>query len=275
MIKKSLIFIGLGYLLFLVGMFFIGLGKFASAVFAEGWWVFTKDFTAILGSLATAFAVPWAIFLYFKQREKDRLDKVHEQARELLNELISVLTEGKLIANQIKINSLLYRLQSYIGGFNNPINNNYLYALRTHINQFFNHLEINSLFITNDPPFEQPTYYSSDLPDLIGKNRDRVLILATRMVNAKCYRSYEVGDYRTVNIDKGFSPQILSQLIVIAQPICIGNFTEASGDITWKQDNLKNLFNVLPELIAAYMYLAYSKYGHDLIIRLENNKKSS
>jgi hypothetical protein len=234
MIKKSLIFIGLGYLLFLVGMFFIGLGKFASLAFVDGWWAFTKDFASILGSFATVLSLPWIVWLYFEQRKQDRLDKWHELARDLLNELTSVLSEGVLLTNQLKINSLLYRLQSYIGNFNKPNNNDYLFALRTHLNQLFFNLEADSLFTPKDPAYQKVTYYDYDydLPDLTGKSRDFTLLLATRIVDSQCYRVHEFGDYLTISFDKGFDPKILSQLVVLAQPICIDNFTQPTIDIS-------------------------------------------
>ncbi len=263
----------ISYLFFLAGMFFIGLGKFASIAFADGWWTFTKDFASILGSLATAFAVPWAIWLYFKQLDKERIAKYHEQARGLLDELLAVLSKDKLLSNQIKINSLLYRLQSLIGDLDSPINANYVFALRTHIKQLFIHLKSESLFIYKGPAFQTITHNSTDFPDLTLKDRTSAVLVAHNIFSSKCYRTHEVGDYTTIVFDKLFDPQLLSKLVVIEQPICIGNFTIPAADIHWNQENLKDLFIFMPELIAAYIYVTNSKHGHDFIIRLDNERK--
>jgi len=260
----------------LVGMSFVGLGKFAAIAFKDGWWVFLKDLSSILGEFATALGLPLAIYMYFKGKEKDRADKWHEQARGLLGELILELTRDKLLSSQLTINSLLYRLRSYIGDFDAPLNNDYLFSLRTHLNQLFLNLERDSLFKPNDPAFEEHIIYSSDLSDLSGEKREITFGLAQSIAHSKCYKIHHFGKRSIVSFEGGFEPQLLSRLVLIAQPICSGNFTAKAADVLWKQESLKELFTVLPDLVASYIYLAYSTQGHDLIIKLDaefNNKK--
>lgn len=259
------------YLLFLVGMCFIGLGKFASIAFADGWWRLTKDVASILGSLGTALGVPWAIWLYFRQRDKDRVDKWHELARSLLSELTEVLKPEKLLANQLTINFLLFRLRSYIGDFNQPIHSDYLSALRTHINQLFQNLKSDDLVYCEIPGRLSLQPCDRDLIELHGGERNTTFSLAAYIVVARKYHIQRFGNDYYVSLEPGFDPQLLSKLVLIAQPICIGNCTSPASDVLWKEEDLKKLFGVLPNLIAGYLYLAYSDAGHALIQRLDQD----
>lgn len=267
------------YLIFLSGMCFIGLGKFASLVLADGWWALTKDFASLLASISTTLGLPLAIWLYFKQREKDRIDRkrvhdegLHNQLRDLMNELAAVLVPDKLLDNQIVINSLLFRVSSYDGLIDEKSRNNLNFALRTHINQLFENVQ--PLHLLRDYSETAADYLNSnvDLNELDKKYREDVLFLAKCIVNSKSYKVNELGTFKYVSLDKGFSVGLLSQLILIAQPICIGNYTNSVKDTSWNSDELKSLFSILPFTVAAYIYLAYSDIGKNLIIDLSGEK---
>lgn len=242
-------------------------------------WEFTQDFVSILSSLAAVIGLPWAIWLYFTQREKERIDKWHERARRLLEELIFILGDEKLIKNQITINSLLYRLRSYIGNFNKPVNNDYLSSLQTHLNQLFHHLERDSLLGNNSSNNnllirQTVSYCSTDLLELDEGHRKTVFDLAAAAVFSNTFKISEIAGIPNIAIKNGFDPQLLSRLLLLAQPIAT-NFTHKAADVLWRQDQLQELFNIVPELIATYIYLFYSESGCQLLLRLdkEMNKK--
>jgi hypothetical protein len=260
------------YLIFLSGMCFIGLGKFASLVLADGWWVLTKDFASLLASLSTALGLPLAIWLYFKQRERDHDERIVQQLRELMEELTSVLAPEMLLVNQVVINSLLYRINSKRMEVDERNRKEFDTSLITHINQLFKNIQPCNVISDYSEIGAEYLISNVELNDLHDEIQKAVLWLATCIVNSKSYKIIEIGTFKHVNLDKGFSAELLSQLIFIAQPICIGNYTNSVKDTSWNSEKLNSLFFILPFTVAAYIYLAYSDTGKNLIIDLHGER---
>lgn len=253
-------------------MCFIGLGKFASLVLADGWWALTKDFVSLLASISTTLGLPLAIWLYFKQRERDHDERIVQQLRELMEELTSVLAPEKLLANQVVINSLLYRINSKRMEVDERNRKEFDTSLITHINQLFKNIQ--PCNVISDYSELAAEYLTSnvELNDLHDGSQEAVLWLAKCIVNSKSYKINEFSTFKHVSLDEGFSAELLSQLIFIAQPVCIGNYTSSVKDTSWNSEELKSLFSILPSTVAAYIYLAYSDIGKNLIIDLNGEK---
>lgn len=260
------------YLIFLSGMCFIGLGKFASLVLDDGWWDLTKDFASLLASISTTLGLPLAIWLYFKQRERDHDERIVQQLRELFEELTSVLIPEKLLVNQVVINSLLFRINSKRMEVDERNRKEFDISLITHINQLFKNIQPCNIIADYVEASADHLNSSVELSDLDEKYRDDLLGLAKCIVNCENYQIREFGTYKYVSFEKGFSAGLLTQLILIAQPICVGNFTNSDKDTSWDSKKLKNLFYILPFTIAGYIYLFYSDVGKNIIIELNGEK---
>jgi hypothetical protein len=259
------------YVIFCLGLlalFVMSLGQYAAVAFKDGWWAFTKDVASIVGSLA----FPWAVWLYFKQRKVDHDEHRIMQLRELMGELTAVLVPEKLLDNQIVINSLLYRIHTKRMEVDERNRQEFDFSLRTHINQLLKNIQ--SCNVISDYSETAADYLTSnvELNDLDEKYRADTLWLSKCIVNSRSYEVHEFGTYKHISLDKGFSAGLLSQLILIAQPICIVNYTNSVKDTSWDNDKLKNLFSILPFIVAAYIYLAYSDAGKNLFIDLSGEK---
>ena len=244
----------------LLALFVMSLGQYADVAFKDGWWTFTKDVASILGSLG----FPWAVWLYFKQRKVDHDEQRVKQLRELMGELTAVLVPEKLLDNQIVINSLLYRINTKRMEVDERNRQEFDFSLRTHINQLLKNIQ--ACNIVNDYSETAADYLNSnvELNDLDEKYREDVLWLAKCIVNSRSFNVVELGSFKKVSFDKGFSAGLLLRLLIMAQP----NLERTLND----NDKLKTLFPFIPFTVLAYIYLAFSDTGQNIIIDLSSEK---
>lgn len=243
----------------LLALFVMSLGQYAAVVFKDGWWTFTKDVASIVGSLA----FPWAVWLYFKQRKIDHDERKVKQLLELMEELTLVLVPEKLLANQIVIGSLLYRINSKRMEVDERNRKEFDFALRTHINQLLKNIQACNIVNDYSETAADSLNSNVELNDLDEKYREDVLWLAKCIVNSRSFNVAELGSFKQVSFDKGFSAGLLLRLLIMAHP----NLERTLND----SDKLKNLFLYTPTIpftILAYVYLAFSETGKNLIIDL-------
>ena len=252
------------YVIFCLGLlalFVMSLGQYAAAAFKDGWWTFTKDVASIVGSLA----FPWAVWLYFKQRKTDHDERKVKQLLELMEELTAVLVPAKLLANQVVIGSLLHRINSKRMEVDKMNRQEFDFSLRTHVNQLFKNIESCHLISNYSEIAAVYLNSSTNLDDLDEKYREDVLWLAKCIVNSRSFNVVDLGSFKQVSFDKGFSAGLLLRLFIIAQP----NLERTLND----SDKLKDLFlfpSAIPFTILAYVYLAFSETGKNIIIDLSS-----
>lgn len=257
------------YVIFCLGLlalFVMSLGQYAAVAFKDGWWVFTKDVASIVGSLA----FPWAVWLYFKQRKIDHDERKVKQLLELMEELTAVLVPEKLLANQVVIGSLLHRINSKRMEVDEINRNEFDFALRTHVNQLLKNIEPKHLIASYSELGIEFLGTEVRIEELSSKYEESVVYIAKLIINSCSYEIHRFGSEKIIDLTKGFAPGLLSQLVLLAQPICKGNFTVGEKGGAWKEDKLKDIFTILPMTIASYIYLADSIDGKRMIIDIDS-----
>lgn len=268
MIKNALIAIGMGYLLFIVLMSFGVLQKVSFLMFGDKWWKYLIDTIQAVGSLATAATLIWIIYTSKQEKKEAEIERKQKVFSYIMADLIG-LCEPENLHKAFKIHYALHQLESeFIGDVRENQLYNKLAPLRAHINQVFLTLSAESLI--GVAPFTEkfPEYiYKSNLVDEIIRDdfKKRVREIAYLIAINKKYSLALIGDISFVNFETSTDIYMLNKLTLLAQPICI-NYLENTPDISWQQQDLKNLNPVIKGLdVAAYLYVLNHTNGKALV----------
>ncbi len=258
----------------MVMMSFGFLQKVSFLMFGDKWWQYAVDTIQAIGSLATAGTLIWIIHSTYQDKKEKETERKESAFSLMLRDLIDLVSITR-IHNNFKISYAISKLESdFIGDIRENKLHEKLAPLRVHINQTTQTL--NAEYLIGIEPFTgtfpKDIYGHTLVADIKVSNfRKKVEEVAYLIAINNKFSLLPIGNLNFIQFKTRVDIDVLNKLVILAQPIFC-NYLEKSADISWLQEDLKNISQAINGLdVAAYVYVLNHENGKALVKALGEN----
>lgn len=266
----------MGYIYFFVGAFFvfllgmsgIVLIDFAALFLGEDWLSKVNDFTSILASMATFIGLPWAIWTYKVQKDREHEDQVTKYGMEIYTSLKNIFENRSMLKNPVITNSMLSQLEGF------KESNPEIYARKIYLkiqvlfNNFLKTCACRDLTSYDLQHLASTAEYEDALSDIGVENAAYVSSMAYTIIKNDCFVILTFsGDmqYQSKVIIESWIPSLL---LKFSNPILYHHCKRLNNP-----ESAKALFHLCKEVatveVASFIYLFNSVKGRQLLVDLD------
>lgn len=257
-------FVG-AFLVFLLGMSAIVLIDFAALFLGDDWLSKVNDFTSILASIATFIGLPWAIWTYKVQKDREHEDQIIKYGMEIYTSLKNIFENRSMLKNPVITKSMLYQLEGFKESNPEVYNRKIYLKVQVLFNNFLETCVCRDLTSYDWQRLASTSEYEKSLSDIGAENAAYVSSMAYTIIKNDSFVILKFSGDMQYQSKIIVEPWIPILLLKFSNPILYHHCKRLNTP-----ESAKVLFHLCKEVatveVASFIYLFNSVKGMQLLV---------